>query len=126
MYGKDRHVDYWLERIAEWRRCVGGASEDAMTQDQYQEFFLDFIVYSIEGRIMVDLGKRGITLPDDVAAVENMQHQLHDFVAGCTRGQLAGRLVGLEQVADRDIEGVVNQIYEAAFELVAAAGEAAS
>ena len=75
---------------------------------------------------MADLGKRSITLPDDVAAVENMQHQLHDFVAGCTRGQLAGRLDGVERVADRDIEDVVNQIYEAAFELVAAAGEAAS
>jgi MFS transporter, NNP family, nitrate/nitrite transporter len=33
-----------------------------------------------------------ITLPDDVAAVESAQTQLHDFVTGATRGQLAGRL----------------------------------
>jgi hypothetical protein len=47
-------------------------------------------------------------------------------VAGCTRGELAGRLDGVDHLADRDIERVVNEIYEAAFGLVAAAGEAAA
>lgn len=105
---------------------AGAGSFDAMTADQLREFFLDFIARSIEGRVMADLGGRGITLPDDVAAVENAQQQLHDFVAGCTRGELAGRLDGVEQLADRDVERVVNEIYEAAFGLVAAAGEAAA
>ncbi len=73
---------------------------------------------------MAALSARGITLPDDVAAVESAQTQLHDFVTGATRGQLAGRLEGVERLSDRDIETVVNQIYEAAFDLVAAAGEA--
>jgi hypothetical protein len=96
-----------------------------MTPDQMQEFFLDFIARSIEGRVMADLGGRGVTLPDDVAAVESAQQQLHDFVTGCTRGELSDRLDGVDRLGDRDIEQVVNQIYEAAFELVAAAGEAA-
>ena len=99
---------------------------DTLTPDQMGEFFLDFVARSIEGRVMADLGGRGVTLPDSVAAVENAQAQLHDFVTGCTRGQLAGRLDGVERMSDRDIEVVVNQIYEAAFELVAAAGEAAA
>lgn len=104
----------------------GAGSFDTMTLDQHQEFFLDFTVRSIEGRVIADLGGRGITLPDDVAAVESAQQQLHDFVAGCTRGELAGRLDGVDRLADRDIERVVNEIYEAAFGLVAAAGEAAA
>jgi hypothetical protein len=53
-----------------------------------------------------------------------MQQQLHDFVSGCTRGQLSGRLDGVEQLGEDGIERVVDEIYEAAFELVAAAGEA--
>ena len=96
-----------------------------MTPDQMQEFFLDFIARSIEGRVMADLGGRGVTFPDDVAAVESAQQQLHDFVTGCTRGELSDHLDGVDRLSDRDIERVVDEIYEAAFELVAAAGEAA-
>ena len=99
---------------------------DTLSPDQLHEFFLDFVVRSIEGRVMADLGGRGITLPEDVVAVEYAQQQLHDFVAGCTRGGLAGRLNAVDRLSDRDIERLVDGIYEAAFELVAAAGEAIS
>lgn len=97
---------------------------DTFTTDQLHEFFLEFLVRSIEGRIMADIGGRGITLPNDVAAVENVQEQLHDFVAGCTRGVLTGRLDNIEALSNRDLGIKVDEIYEAAFELVAAAGEA--
>jgi len=101
-------------------------SFDTLTREQLQDFFLDFIVRSIEGRVMADIGRRGISLPDDVDAVQDTQDQLHDFVDGATRGQLVGRLNGLENLSDRELDTVVNQIYETAFELVAVAGEAAS
>lgn len=112
-----------LETIGDLAEA-GMGDFDTMTADQMQEFFLDFVARSIEGRVMADLGARGVTLPDDVAAVESAQQQLHDFVMGCTRGELSGRLEGVESLGDRDVERVVNEIYEAAFELVAAAGEA--
>ncbi|AQH05473.1 hypothetical protein A9R05_41460 (plasmid) [Burkholderia sp. KK1] len=102
------------------------ATFDSLTREQLQDFFLDFIVRSIEGRVMADIGRRGITLPDDVDAVQDTQDQLHDFVDGATRGQLSGRLDSLERLSDRELETVVSQIYETAFDLVAAAGEAAS
>lgn len=114
-----------LETIGDMAEA-GVGSFDTLTPAQLQDTFLDFITRSIEGRVLADLGGRGITLPDDVAAVENAQTQLHDFVVGATRGQLAGRLEGLARLSDRDIENVVNQIYETAFELVAVAGEAAA
>lgn len=103
---------------------IGGF--DALTPEQLREFFLDFIARSIECRVMADIGGRGIRLPDDVAAVEHAQSQLHDFISGCTRGALSSRLDGIEHLADREIQEVVNQIYEVAFDLVAAAGEAAA
>lgn len=112
-----------LETIGDLAEA-GVGDFDSMTPPQMEEFFLDFVARSIEGRVMADLGTRGVTLPDDVAAVEAAQDQLHDFVAGCTQTQLADRLDGLASLADRDVERVVNQIYEAAFDLVAAAGEA--
>lgn len=114
-----------LETIGDLAEA-GLGSFDTLTPQQLQDVFLDFVSRSIEGRVMADLGGRGIKLPDDVTAVESAQGQLHDFVEGATRGQLAGRLDGLERLSDRDIENVVNQIYEAAFELIAVAGEAAA
>lgn len=105
---------------------AGVGSFDTLTPEQLQDVFLDFISRSIEGRVMADLGGRGITLPDDIAAVESAQAQLHDFIEGATRGQLAGRLEGVERLSDRGIEGVVNKIYETAFELIAVAGGAAA
>lgn len=114
-----------LETIGDLAEA-GVGSFDTLTPQQLQDVFLDFISRSIEGRVMADLGGRGITLPDDIAAVESAQAQLHDFVEGATRGQLSGRLDGVERLSDRDIATVVNQIYETAFELIAVAGEAAA
>lgn len=112
-----------LETIGDLAEA-GVGDFDTMTADQMQEFFLDFVARSIEGMVMADLGSRGVTLPDDVAAVERAQQQLHDFVTGCTRGELSDRLEGIQNLDDQDVERVVGEIYEAAFELVAAAGEA--
>lgn len=103
---------------------LGVGNFDTMTPDQMKEFFLDFVSRSIEGRVMADLGARGVTLPDDIAAVERAQQQLHDFVTGCTRGALSERLDNIGNLTDQEIDLAVNQIYEAAFDLVAAAAEA--
>ncbi|CAD7543422.1 hypothetical protein KBAH04_26710 [Aeromonas hydrophila] len=102
---------------------IGAGTFDTLTREQLNEFFLGFIVHSIEGRVIADLGKNGIALPDDVNAVEQMQDQLHDFVSGATRGVLSGRLNDIASLTDRDIEDRVNQIYEVAFEMIAVAGE---
>lgn len=113
-----------LETIGDMAE-TGIGSFDALTPTQLQDLFLDFIARSIESRVMADLGGRGITLPDDVTAVENAQAQLHDFVTGATRGQIADRLDAFERMSDVQIDAIVDQIYEAAFDLVAGAGEAA-
>lgn len=103
---------------------AGVEAFDALSTGQLQEFFLEFVIRSIEGRILADIGIRGVALPADVAAVERVQDQLHDFVAGCTRGCLSGRLDALEALTSREVAAKVDEIYEAAFEIVAAAGEA--
>ncbi|MGE0531769.1 MAG: Qat anti-phage system associated protein QatB [Hyphomonadaceae bacterium] len=104
---------------------AGIVAFDAMTPGQLQSVFLDFIARAIENRVIADLGARSITLPEDVAAVEAMQRQLHDFVSGCTRMQLAQRVTDLEQLSDQDVVRVVDEIYEAAFDLILIAAEAA-
>lgn len=96
---------------------------DQLTPGQLKEFFLDFVVRSVEGRIMSDIAARLVTVPDDVNQVIHLQEQLHDFIVGCTRNQLGEQLGAAEAIAAMNTDAKVNSIYEAAFGLVKAAGE---
>lgn len=112
--------------------AIGNLDRDAPTAfaqlapEQLREFFLDFIALSIEGRVIADIGARGITLPADIATVEQAHEQLHDFIEGCCRVHLSGLLTGLEALNSHDVEQRSNEIYEAAFSLIADAGEDAT
>jgi hypothetical protein len=112
-----------LESVQELAK-VGIGTIDTLTQDQLHEFFLDFVIRSIEGRVMADIGQRGIVVPDDIAAAQRTQDQLHDFIAGHTRGALAGRLNEAVRLDSRGLQQFVNSLYELAFELIAVAAEA--
>lgn len=111
-----------LNTIAELDEAGSGSFED-MTEADRQNFFLDFVANSIESMIMADLGGRGITMPDDVDAVERIQSQLSSFITGCTRGQLANRLEQWPAPTDQEVNQVASAIYEAAFDLIATAAE---
>ena len=109
--------------------AIGNLDRDAPTAfaqlapEQLREFFLDFVALSIEGRVIADIGARGITLSADIPTVERAHEQLHDFIEGCCRVHLSGLLTGLEALSNRDVERRSNEIYEAAFSLIAEAGE---
>ena len=96
-----------------------------LTQTDLQNFFLDFVANSIEGMVMADLGGRGVTVPEDAVAAQRVQKQLHQFIVGCTRSELSARLDQLPPPSGAEVNSVALDIYEAAFRLIAAAGEAA-
>lgn len=98
---------------------------ESMSPDQLKEFFLDFVIRSIEGRVMSDIGAKGVILPDSVDEVIALQEQLHDFIAGSCRSHLAAELGAVEGLTDRQLDGKIDAIYEAAFGLIADEGEAA-
>lgn len=94
-----------------------------LAPEQLRDFFLDFVVLSIEGRVIADIGAKGITLSPDVEAIERSHEQLHDFINGCCLSHLSGLLTGVGALTDREVERRCNEIYEAAFSLIADAGE---
>jgi hypothetical protein len=107
-----------LEAIDQLAEANVGAFEK-LTPEQLEEFVADFISNTIEARVLNDIGTRGISLPDDVAAVDNIQDQLHDAISGCVRESLVGKLSGLAQLADQDVARTVDRLYEGAFDLIA-------
>lgn len=102
---------------------VGEENFDELTTDQLKEVFIGFVVHSIEGRIMADIGKNGIKLPDDINAIVSIQEDLHDFVDGATRTQLRDELRDLSGLSGESVETKVEEIYTVAFELLAREGE---
>lgn len=111
-----------LNTIGQMEEAGSGSFED-MTQADREDFFLAFVANSIESMVMADLGGRGITIPDDIEAVERIQSQLSSFITGCTRGQLAIRLEQWPAPTDQEVSQVTSAIYEAAFDLIATAAE---
>lgn len=97
---------------------------DDLTPDQLKEFFLDYIIRSIEGKVISDIAAQSIRLPDNTERVIELEEQLKDFIAGATRSHLGALLEGpLTSMSDSQVNDKVLQIYEAAFGLVAQAGE---
>lgn len=102
---------------------AGVADFDSLSPEHLREFFLDFVIRSIEGRVMSDIGANGVALPDDVEDVTAIQEQLHEFIAGCCRSHLAAELDRIDRLTDRQLDQKIDAIYEAAFGLIADQGE---
>ncbi|HHJ4624061.1 MULTISPECIES: Qat anti-phage system associated protein QatB [Klebsiella/Raoultella group] len=102
---------------------VGEENFDELTPDQLKEVFISFVVHSIEGRIMADIGKNGIKIPDDIDSIVSIQEDLHDFVDGATRTQLRDEIRDLSRLSGDTVDGKVEEIYTVAFELLAREGE---
>jgi hypothetical protein len=101
----------------------GDLNFDQLTAGQWEEFLLDFVSCSIEGKILADIGTQALNIPDAATDVGTLQNQLHDFVAGCVRSALSGRLGSIAALTDREIASCVHEVYEATFEYASLLGE---
>lgn len=108
-----------LDAIADLAESDAGSFEE-MTAGQLSEFFQGFIIHTIEGRVIADIGKHVVDAPENVVQVEGILDQLHDFVVGCVHGHLAQHFDGLAEKTDQQIADIVEAIYQASFELVSA------
>lgn len=91
-----------------------------MTGEQLSEFFQSFVINTIDGRVIADIGEHAIDLPESVEDVEHILEQLHEFVSSCVRGHLGDHFDGLSEQSDEQVKGTVERIYVAAFDLVSA------
>ncbi|WP_158986519.1 Qat anti-phage system associated protein QatB [Lysobacter panacisoli] len=92
----------------------------SLTADQLTEFFLGFVIHTIEGRVVADLGHRAIERPMSAEEAKLVQEDLHQFVDGHVRGHLGTLLDRVRDLPESEISGMVDRIYRASFELVSA------
>jgi hypothetical protein len=99
---------------------------DTLTADQMQTVFEIFATHAIEARIFNDIGKNGVKLPADVAAVTRVQDQLHDFVQRAVSDALASARADAGPLTQARALAYVEGVYEAAFDVLQTLGEAAA
>jgi hypothetical protein len=114
--------DAFLETVAELSDA-GITTLDALTPEQIAAIFERFVAHSIEDRVVNDIGTREIELPASNAAVVQIQEQLHDFVLGAVHDAVHRVRADLSSLTSDRLDAVVEQIYEASFELIAQMAE---
>jgi len=109
--------DAFIETIAE-AVTAGIADLANLTADQILTVFEMFVTNSIEARLHNDIGTKAIQFPADNNAVQAVQDQVHDFIAGRVHDAvhtLRDQLTALQGPA---LDGIVNRVYVESFELM--------
>lgn len=115
--------DAFIETTADLA-AQGVTDLDALNADQIQTVFELYATHTIEARICNDIGMRVVMFPTNVASAQQVQDQLRDFIRrGVSDALTAARSTVQILTADRVTE-FVNGVYQTAFEILRALGEA--
>lgn len=107
--------DAFCEAVAQLAE-QGQADAQNLTLAEWQSLFCDFITRTIEGRVMADVGANGISLPDDVRAIQQLQDGLHGLIEGSVRDAFASQVGGFDRIVETEMRETIDRVYEAAFE----------
>ena len=113
--------DAWLETIVALPAM--GIEDLPLDANQMREMFIEYVSHAIQIRIMQDIGSQALRVAPSLAAAENIQGQLLDYVRLAVRDGLVGDMSGVLGVSDERVRAVVDRAYEDAFDLLQARGE---
>jgi len=86
-----------------------------ITPEQWQGLVVDFISRTIETKIINDVGNKGISLPEDVQAINQLQTDLHEIIYGAVTDAIGNRLDAGQTIEPKNIQSLVVDIYDRAF-----------
>ena len=115
--------DAFVDTIAELAE-LGVTDLDSLTIEQMQAVFELYATHAIEARICNDIGTQIITLPASVQLVERIQTQLRDFIRRGVSDALTVARDALRVLTRENVLDLVTGVYQAAFEILQALGEA--
>lgn len=123
------NIDVAIARDAFYQTIVDLEAEgitdlNNMNGNQMQTIFEMFATHAIEDRIYNEIGTKAITLPTDIAAINNVQTQLHDFIGNGVTDALNGMKDRLRNLPQDKILEFVDDVYEQAFNVLQVMGEA--
>lgn len=113
----------FIETIADLAN-QGITDLDSLTADQMQVVFELYATHTIEERLVNDIGTKTIVLPTDNQTAEHVQQQLRDFIRRGVSDALAQAQGDLQTLTREHVLEFVDTVYEQAFRILQAMGEA--
>ena len=122
-------VDEGIAREAYIETIVELANEgltdlNTFTPDQMQTVFELYATHAIEARICNDIGTKAVTMPINAHTAHLVEQQVRDFIRGGVSDALARAQIGTNHLTPEQIQGFVDTIYESAFRILQALGDA--
>ena len=122
-------VDEGIAREAYIETIVELASEGltdltTFTPDQMHTVFELYATHAIEARICNDIGTKAVTMPADAHAAHRVEQQLRDFIRGGVSDALTRARATTPNLTPEGIQGFVDNVYESAFAILQAIGDA--
>jgi len=104
----------WDEAVLELTELEIADVKD-VSAEQWQALIVDFITRTIETKVINDVGTKGISLPQDVGAIDQLQTDLHELIVGAVNDAIGDRLGVGQVIPQNQIQGVVTDIYDRSF-----------
>jgi hypothetical protein len=96
---------------------------DTLTPPEFLAFTEIYMADVIEGRIVNDIGNKLFSLPKDIAAVENIQDQMKDFIKGAVSDAVFQLKIDIKNIDSSQTQSIVDSVYKAAFDIMRSLGE---
>jgi hypothetical protein len=113
----------FIETIADLANS-GVVDFDTLNADQMQTIFELYATHAIETRLCNDIGVNSITLPADATAAASLQRQLLDFVRRSVADAMTKAREAMLALTPERVFGFVTSVYQEAWRLLQAFGEA--
>lgn len=115
--------DAFFETIAEL--AANGITDlNSLTAEQMQTVFELYATHAIETRLCNDIGAKTIFLPGSVREATQVQDQIRDFIQRSVSDALTAGKDALQNLTADRVLGFVSNVYEQAFNILQALGEA--
>jgi hypothetical protein len=113
----------YLETIVELT-TAGLTDLDAFTPAQMVMVFELYVTHAIEARICNDIGTKAVTMPADAKAAHRVEAQLRDFIRGAVSDAVTRLRASSQSLPATQVKAFVDRVYEAAFGILKALGDA--
>lgn len=113
----------FIETIADLADA-GITDIDGLTPEQMTTVFELYVAHTIEARICNDIGTKAVALPANPAAAQKVEDMLHDFIQRGVTDAVAQSGNNIQALSPDAINGFVTSVYEDAFRILQAMGDA--
>lgn len=113
----------FIETIADLADA-GITDIDGLTAEQMTTVFELYVAHTIEARICNDIGTKAVALPANPAAAQQVEDMLHDFIQRGVADAVAQSGSNIQALLPAEINGFVTTVYEDAFRILQAMGDA--